>query len=254
MPPGQSRRLEWEKSEQLHTGFNLSAFAEQMLVHENAVVKIRKDMPLDRAALIGCGVMTGFGAAVNTANVRFGESVAVIGCGGVGMAAVNGAHVAGALRIFAVDTNPVKLQLAAKLGATDLINPNDGDPVERIMEATSGGVNHAIECLGLKKTAEQSFEMLAMGGTATIVGMVPFGQKIELHGWDFLRERKVQGSSMGSNRFRTDMPNLIELYLQGRLHLDDWISNRIKLEDINQGFQDMKDGKVVRSIIDFGNA
>jgi S-(hydroxymethyl)glutathione dehydrogenase/alcohol dehydrogenase len=107
---------------------------------------------------------------------------------------------------------------------------------------------------GPEEDGRAGFEMLAMGGTATIVGMVPFGQKIELHGWDFLRERKVQGSSMGSNRFRTDMPNLIELYLQGRLHLDDWISNRIKLEDINQGFQDMKDGKVVRSIIDFGNA
>ena len=252
LPPGQARRLEWSKPDQLHTFVNLSSFAEQMLVHENAIVKIRDDMPLDRAALIGCGVITGFGAAVNTANVRFGESVAVIGCGGVGMAAINGAHVAGAGRVIAIDTNPVKLQLATKLGATDLVNPNDGDPVERIMEMTRGGVDHAIECLGLKRTAEQSFEMLRVGGTATLVGMVPFGEKIELHGFDFLRERKIQGSSMGSNRFRTDMPRLIELYLKGRLHLEDWISDKIKLSEINDGFKAMKEGRAVRSLIDFG--
>jgi hypothetical protein len=112
-------------------------------------------------------------------------------------------------------------------------------------------VHHAIECLGLKLTAEQSFQMLAFGGTATLVGMVPFGEKIELHGWDFLRERKIQGSSMGSNRFRVDMPRLIELYMQGRLHLDDWISDRIKLEEINQGFKAMKEGRVVRAVIQF---
>jgi S-(hydroxymethyl)glutathione dehydrogenase/alcohol dehydrogenase len=204
--------------------------------------------------MIGCGVMTGYGAAVNTARVQAGETVAVIGCGGVGMAAINGAYIAGAARVIAVDTNPVKLQLATKLGATDLVNPNDGDPVARIKEMTKGGVHHAIECLGLKRTAEQAFEMLGVGGTATIVGMVPFGQKIELHGFDFLREKKVQGSSMGSNRFRTDMPRMIQLYRQGRLHLDDWISAKIKLDEINEGFKAMKEGKVIRSVIDFGIA
>ncbi len=251
MPPGKATRLLRDRPDQLHTFANLSSFAEQMLVHENAVVKIRDDMPLDRAAVIGCAVITGFGAAVNTAKVAPGETVAVIGCGGVGMAAVNGAYVAGAGRVIAVDTNPVKLQLAAKLGATDLVNPADGDPVERVLDMTRGGVHHALECLGLKATAEQSFRMLRFGGTATLVGMVPFGEKIELHGFDFLRERKIQGSSMGSNRFRVDMPRLIELYLQGRLHLDDWISERIKLAQINDGFKAMKDGKVVRAIIEF---
>jgi len=254
MPPGKAERLFDSKDERLHTFVNLSSFAEQMLVHENAVVKIGEEMPLDGAALIGCGVITGFGAAVNTAKVRFGETVAVIGCGGVGMAAINGAHVAGAGRIIAVDTNPAKLQLAAKIGATDLINPEDGDPVERIKDLTGGGVNHAIECLGMKRTAEQAFEMLQFGGTATIVGMVPHGVKIELHGYDFLKERKIQGSSMGSNRFRTDMPRLINLYKQGRLTLDDWISAKIKLEEINEGFKAMKEGRTVRSLIDFGAA
>ena len=112
-------------------------------------------------------------------------------------------------------------------------------------------MHHAIECLGTKATAEQAFQMLAVGGTATIVGMVPFGQKIELHGFDFLRERKIQGSSMGSNRFRVDMPRLIEFYRQRKLHLDDWISDRIKLSEINEGFTNMKAGKIVRSVIQF---
>ena len=251
MPPGAARRLEWQKEQQLHTFLNLSSYAEQMLVHENAIVKIRKDMPLDKAALIGCGIITGFGAAVNTAQVRFGETVAVIGCGGVGMAAVEGAHIAGAGRVIAIDTNPVKLQLATKMGATDLVNASEVDPVEAVMEMTGGGVHHAIDCLGLKATAEQSFRMLAIGGTATIVGMVPFGEKIELHGFDFLRGRKVQGSSMGSNRFRTDMPRLVEFYMNGRLHLDDWVSDVITLDQINEGFANMKAGKVVRSVIKF---
>jgi len=248
--PGVAKRLTL-KGQHVNTFTNLSSYAEMMLVHENAVVKISEDFPLDRAALIGCAVITGYGAAVNTAKVAPGETVAVIGCGGVGMAAINGAAIAGAGRIIAVDTNPVKLQLATKLGATDLVNPRDGDPVKRIQELMKGGVNHAIECLGTKATAEQAFQMLAVGGTATIVGMVPFGQKIELHGFDFLRERKIQGSSMGSNRFRVDMPRLIEFYNQRRLHLDDWISDRIKLADINQGFANMKAGKVVRSVIRF---
>ena len=119
---------------------------------------------------------------------------------------------------------------------------------------TSGGVHHAIECLGLKKTAEQAFQMLAIGGTATIVGMVPFGEKIELHGADFLRERRIQGSSMGSNRFRVDMPRMIELYMQDRLKLDHWITNKVPIEQINEGYADLKAGKGLRTVLDFGVA
>ena len=251
MLPGQSNRLQWARSEKLHQFLNLSSFAEQMLVHENAIVKIRKDMPLELAALIGCGVITGYGAVVNTANVKAGETVAVIGCGGVGMAGINGAAIAGAGRIIAIDTNPAKLQLAAKLGATDLVDPNNGDVVQQVKDLTGGGVQHAFEMLGLKVTAEQAFAMLAPGGTATIVGMVPFGQKIELHGFDLLRERRLQGSNMGSNHFRVDMPRLIEFYLNGKLHLDDWISAKLKLSEINEGFANMKAGKTVRSIVVF---
>src|SRR5438067_918306 len=130
MLPGQSNRLSWSKPEKLNQFLNLSSFAEQMLVHENAIVKIKKEMPLELAALIGCGVITGYGAVVNTAKVTAGETVAVVGCGGVGMAAINGAAIAGAGRIIAIDTNPAKLQLATKLGATDIVDPRNGDLVQ----------------------------------------------------------------------------------------------------------------------------
>jgi S-(hydroxymethyl)glutathione dehydrogenase / alcohol dehydrogenase len=148
MLPGQSNRLSWARSEKLNQFLNLSSFAEQMLVHENAIVKIRKDMPLDLAALIGCGVVTGYGAVVNTAKVAPGETVVVIGCGGVGMAAINGAQIAGAGRVIAVDTNPAKLQLATKLGATDIVDPKNGDVVQQVRDLTGGGVHHSFEVFG----------------------------------------------------------------------------------------------------------
>jgi S-(hydroxymethyl)glutathione dehydrogenase / alcohol dehydrogenase len=251
LAPGAANRFTWGRPEKLNQFVNLSSFAEQMLVHENAIVKIRKDMPLDLAALIGCAIITGFGAVVNTAKVRPGETVAVIGCGGVGMAAINGAAIAGAGRIIAIDINPTKLQLATKLGATDLVNPAERDPVERVKELTNGGVQHSFEVIGSKRTAEQAFGMLGPGGTATIVGMIPFGTKIELHGADFLRERRIQGSVMGSNHFRVDMPRLVEFYLNGKLHLDDWITGKLKLSEINDGFANLKAGKTLRSVIQF---
>lgn len=254
LPPGASDRLKWDKSGQVHTFMNLSSFAERMLVHENAIVKIREDMPLDRASLVGCAVMTGYGAVVNTAKIGPGDKVAVIACGGVGMAAVNSAQVAGAERIIAIDTVPDKLALAREFGATDVVNPGDGDMVEQVTEMTDGGVDHALDCLGSKGTAEDAFRMLAFDGTATLVGLFRQGETIELTGSDFLRERKIQGSLLGSNRFRVDMPRIIELYMQGRMDLDAFISQKIRLEEINDGFAAMRGGKVLRSLIDFDAA
>ena len=251
LPPGKADRLQWGRKEQLNTFMNLSSFAEQMLVHENAIVKIRKDMPLDRASLVGCAVMTGYGAVMNTAKVGPGDKVAVIACGGVGMAAVNAARVAGAERIIAIDMNADKLALAQGMGATDTINPADGNTVEHVMDLTGGGVDHALDCLGSKRTAEDAFKMLAFDGTATLVGLFKAGETFEVTGADFLRERKIQGSLLGSNRFRVDMPRIIELYMQGRIELDAFISQKIKLDQINEGFEAMKSGKVLRSLIDF---
>lgn len=230
---------------------NLSSFAEMMLVHEHACVKIRKDMPLDRAALIGCGVMTGVGAVMHTSNVRPGETVAVIGCGGIGLAAINGAAIAGAGRIIAIDVIGSKLNLAKEFGATDVVNAKDGDPVKQVVEMTGGGVHHAFECIGLKQTAEQSFAMTGRGGTANIIGMIPVGVNIELPGVAFLGEKRIQGSLMGSNRFPVDMPRLVDFYLAGKLKLDEMISRRIKLEQVNEGFEDMKRGEIARSVIVF---
>jgi len=228
---------------------DLSSYAEQMLVHENAIVKITKDMPLDRAALIGCGVTTGVGAVFNTAKVPPGATVAVIGCGGVGLSAVQGAAIAGAGRVIAVDMLDSKLELARKMGATDTVNAKKGDSIAQVKDLTGGGVDYSFEAIGLKVAAEQAFAMLKNGGTATVIGMIPLGQKVELPGVDFLFEKKIQGSSMGSNRFRTDMPKYVDMYLNGKLNLDDMVSRRIKLADVNDAFAALEKGEVARQVI-----
>ena len=229
----------------------LGSFAEMMLVHEHALVKVREDMPMDRAALIGCGVTTGIGAVIHTASVEPGSTVAVIGCGGIGLSAINGAALAGASRIIAVDMVASKLELARKFGATDLVDASDGEAIENVRELTGGGVHYSFEAIGLKATAEQAFRMLRPGGTATVIGMIPPGQMVELHGVDFLAEKKIQGSMMGSNRFRVDMPRFVDFYMQGKLHLDDMISNRIALSDINEGMAALETGEIARSVIMF---
>jgi len=230
---------------------NLGSFAEHMLVHEHAVAKIRDDMPMDKAALIGCGVTTGVGAVIHTAKVEPGATVAVIGCGGVGLSCVNGAAIAGASRIIAVDAVASKLDLARKFGATDVVNAKEGDAVQQVQEMTGGGVHYSFEAIGLKVTAEQSFQMLRNGGTATVIGMIPPGDMVSVHGVDFLFEKKIQGSFMGSNRFRVDMPRYVELYLQGKLHLDDLVSSHIKLSDINDAFKQLETGEIARNVIMF---
>ena len=248
--PGKARRLNW-KGEHMNQFLNLSSFAEQMVVHEHALVKVRDDMPLDLASLIGCSVITGYGAVVHTARIEPGSTVAIFGAGGIGLATINAAVIAGAGRIIAIDKDPFKLNLAKRFGATDVVDANEGDVVKRIVEMTGGGVQYSFECIGLKITAEQSFSCLRSGGCATLIGMIPVGTRIELHGVDFLRERRIQGCMMGSNRFRTDMPRLIEFFMQGKLHLNEMISARIKLEDINEGFAALKAGGIARNVIVF---
>ncbi|MBV1877005.1 MAG: Zn-dependent alcohol dehydrogenase [Pseudomonadales bacterium] len=230
----------------------LSSFAEQMLIPANGLVKIRDDMPLDRAALIGCGVTTGLGAAINTAQIRPGQTAVVIGCGGVGLSIIQGCRMAGAGRIIAVDTFPWKLELAASLGATDVVNAADGDAIGTVLEMTSGGVDFAFEAIGLKATVEQAYGMICRGGTAVLVGVVPAGVNVELPALDLvLSQKRVIGSMMGSNRFRIDMPRYIEAYLNGILKLDEMISERFSLNDINIGIQKLRDGEVARGVVVF---
>jgi S-(hydroxymethyl)glutathione dehydrogenase/alcohol dehydrogenase len=240
-----------QKGKPVNQFLDISSYCEKMLLHENAVVKIREDLPLDRAALIGCGVTTGVGAVLNTAKIEAGSTVAVFGAGGVGLAAIQGARIAGARRIIAVDMFEGKLAMARRMGATDTVDASNSDPVDEIKKLTGGGVDYSFEAIGLKKAAEQAFNSLKAGGTATVIGMIPVGQKIEIDGYMFLTERKLQGSNMGSNRFRIDMPRYIDFYMQGRLNLDDMISRRGKLEDVNEAFRAMKAGEVARTVLMF---
>ncbi|KWR74608.1 Zn-dependent alcohol dehydrogenase [Cupriavidus sp. IDO] len=248
---GEEPRLMGRQGGPMNQFVNLSAFAEQMLIHEHALVAIRRDMPLDRAALIGCAVTTGMGAVMHTANVRPGETVAVIGCGGIGLATINGAAIAGAGRIIAIDRMPGKLELARQFGATDVVDAGSTDAVDAVRALTGGGVHHAFEAIGLKQTAEQAFAMLRRGGTATVIGMIAPGVKIELKGSDFLGEKRIQGSMMGSNRFPVDMPRMVDFYMAGKLKLDELISQRLQLGQINDAFDELRRGELARSVILF---
>jgi S-(hydroxymethyl)glutathione dehydrogenase / alcohol dehydrogenase len=235
----------------VHQFAGLSSFAEQLLVHENTLVKIRPDMPLDKAALIGCGVTTGVGAVLNTAQVRAGEVVAVIGCGGIGLNAIQAAAIAGAGRVIAIDRIASKRDLALTFGATDVVDASAGDPVGAVLELTAGGVDHAFEAIGLAATAQQAFNMLRKGGTATVIGMIPLGERVEIDGWQLLMEKRIQGSNMGSNRFRIDMPQYVDWYLAGKLKLDELVSAVMPLEKINDGFAALKGGEVARQLVTF---
>ncbi len=248
--PGESPRLS-RGDETVNQFLHLSSFAEYMLIHEQALVKIQPEMPLDKAALIGCGVTTGLGAVFRTAKVQPGSTVAVIGAGGIGLSAIQGARIAGANKIIAIDMLDSKLELAQSMGATHVVNAGKDDAVAAVKELTGGGVHNSFEAVGMKQTAEQAFQMLRAGGQATVIGMIPVGTKVELHGPDLLSEKTLTGSNMGSNQFRTDMPRFVDMYLDGRLMLDEMVSKHITLDQINDGFDEMKTGTVARSVITF---
>jgi len=230
---------------------NLSAFAEQMLIHEHACVRIDPDMPLDRAAVIGCAVTTGAGTIFNACKLTPGETVAVVGCGGVGLATINAAKIAGAGRIIAADPIKEKRDLAIKLGATDVIDASADDAAAQILELTKGGVDHAIEAVGRPASGDLAVGSLKRGGTATILGMMPLDHKVGLSAMDLLSGKKLQGVLMGANHFPIDIPRLVDFYLRGLLDLDSIVAETIPLEQINDGFDKMKKGDSARSVIVF---
>lgn len=249
-PEGARSRLEDADGSALFQFANLSSFAEKMLCPERSLVKIREDMPLDRASLIGCGVTTGLGAALNTVRIPAGASVVIIGLGGVGLSALQGARIVGAGKIIAVDAQPWKFSLAKTCGATHCVDATDGDPVAAVHELTDGGADFVFECIGLGKTIQQAVAMTGRGGTAVLVGVVPVTEMVPLPAAEItLNEKHVTGSFMGSNRFRFDMPKYVEFYLDGRLHLDEMISARIPLDDVNGAIERMKKGEVARQVI-----
>ena len=231
---------------------NIASFAERMLLHERGVVKVREDLPLDVASLVGCGVITGVGAVLNAAKVEPGSSVAVFGVGGVGLSAVQGAYISGARRIIAVDLVDAKLDTAREFGATDGVNAAREDPVEAVQRLSGGGVDYSFEAIGNAAVALQCVQSLGVGGTATIIGVIPATETIALGGRMLSGEKSIRATTMGSNRFRVDMPKLIDLYMQGRLRLDEMITHRGGLEEVNDMFESMKRGEVARQVIVFG--
>lgn len=251
-PPGARPRLASRGGDPIAQFANLSSFAERMLCPERSLVKIRDDMPLDRASLIGCGVTTGLGAVINTARVPAGASVVVIGCGGVGLATIQGARIVGAGRIVAVDAQPWKLELARSLGATHAVDASAGDPVAAVQALTGGGADFVFECIGLAVTVQQAVAMTGRGGTSVLVGVVPMTELVPIPTADLtLQEKRLVGSYMGSNRFRFDMPRYVDFYLDGRLRLDEMISARIRLDQVNEAFDRLRRGEAARQVIVF---
>ena len=241
-----------QKGEPFRSFAGIGSYAERMLLHENSLVKIDSELPLDRAALVGCGVLTGVGAALRTSGLEAGQTVAVFGCGGVGLSIVQGARIGGASRIIGVDMFDGKLEMAKRVGATDVVNSSHDDPVKAIRALTGGaGVDHAFEAVGNTTLVRQAIESLAIRGTATIVGVLPPDAMIEFPWMAIRPECKVQTSRMGSNRFRTDIPRYLDFYRQGRLLLDEMVTRRGRLDDINDAFRAMKAGEVARTVLTF---
>ena len=249
--PGEAPRLTRSDGSPVAQMLNLSAYAEMMLIHEHACVAINPEMPLPQASVIGCAVTTGAGTIFNACKVTPGETVAVIGCGGVGLATINAAKIAGAGRIIAADPLPEKRALAMKLGATDVVDAMADDAAAQILELSKGGVDHAIEAVGRPTSGELAVKSLKRGGTATILGMMPLQHSVGLSAMELLSGKKLQGAIMGGNRFPVDIPRLVDFYMRGLLDLDSIISETIPLERINEGFDQMKRGDSARSVIVF---
>jgi S-(hydroxymethyl)glutathione dehydrogenase/alcohol dehydrogenase len=229
----------------------LGTFAEQMTVDEASVVKVETDLPDEHLALIGCGVTTGVGAALNTAKVEPGSSVAVIGCGGVGQAVIQGARIAGAARIIAIDPVELKRKSAEQLGATDLVDPGQGDPVAQVQALTGGrGADYAFEVIGLPETVAQAYATARRGGTVVVVGMPRMDAIVSLPAFGlFYDEKRTLGCVYGSAQVRRDFPRFVELVETGRLDLATMVSRRIALDEVNEAFRAMEAGEVIRSVI-----
>ncbi len=234
-------------------GLRTGAFAEYAVVHASQVVAIPKDIPLDSASLLACGVITGLGAVVNTAKVQPGSSVAVIGTGGVGLNSIQGAALSGAATIIAIDLADDKIEAARTFGATDGINPSKEDVVEAVRAKTSGrGVDYVFVAVGAKVAIEQSFDLIRPGGSVVLVGMPPSGVTTSFNPLSFANaSQRVLGSKMGQTRVRIDIPQLVSLYQQGRLKLDELISGRYALEDINEAIASVRRGEALRNVIVF---
>lgn len=236
----------------VHHHLGVSAFAEYAVVSRNSVVKIDRDLPFVEAALFGCAVLTGVGAVVNTAQLRVGSTAVVIGLGGVGLASVLGARAAGASKIIAVDLSPEKLALALEVGATAVVNGGDADAVEQVRQLTGGGADYVFEMAGSIRALENAMQMTKRGGMTVTAGLPPPGAALPVNVVQLVgEERTLKGSYIGTCVPIRDIPRFIELYRDGRLPVDRLLSGRLKLDDINEGFDRLHDGSAVRQVIEF---
>jgi S-(hydroxymethyl)glutathione dehydrogenase/alcohol dehydrogenase len=248
--PGGGKRLHKGEQELNHM-FGLASYAEYTVVNERSCVKIREDAPLDVVCLLGCGTSAGIGAAINTASIRPGESIAIFGCGGVGLSAVMGAKLAGAGKIIAVDTLDRKLAMAKELGADYLINASQDDPILKVMEFSGGGADYALECIGNVNVMAQAFTSIRYGGKLIVVGMAPLGTSLNIATYEFLLGKGITGTVQGDINPQIDIPRYIDLYMSGKLPIDKLITKTYSLNEINEGFEALEKGEIIRSVIKF---
>ncbi|HEX9703531.1 MAG TPA: S-(hydroxymethyl)glutathione dehydrogenase/class III alcohol dehydrogenase [Rhodospirillales bacterium] len=250
MPDGTSRfRM---GKDMVHHYMGTSTFANFTVVPEIALAKIRKDAPFDKVCYIGCGVTTGIGAVINTAKVRPGDNVVVFGLGGIGLNVVQGARLVGANMIVGVDLNPKRKALAEKFGMTHFVNPKDvkGDLVGHLVELTKGGADHSFECIGNVKTMRQALECAHKGwGESTIIGVAGAGQEISTRPFQLVTGRVWRGTAFGGAKGRTDVPRIVDWYMDGKINIDDLITHTMALDKINDAFDLMHRGESIRSVV-----
>lgn len=227
----------------------VGSLADKVLCDERGLIGIPTDVPAPLAAILGCAVITGLGAALNVAKVRPGDTVAIIGLGGVGLNVLQGCRISGAARIIAVDLSDEKLERAGRLGATDLVNPSAGDPVAAVRALEPDGVDHAFEVVGRPALAVQAFEMARMGGAAYVVGVMPDDARIDLPAMGMRRGKQLLGVFMGGGDPQVDIPKAVDLWRRGLLDLESMVSRTLPLEQVNEGFAALAAGEVARAVV-----
>ncbi|MBT8469552.1 MAG: zinc-binding dehydrogenase, partial [Deltaproteobacteria bacterium] len=252
MPDGSSR---FSKGGQpLFHYMGTSTFSNFTVLPEIAVAKIRPDAPFDKVCYIGCGVTTGIGAVINTAKVEAGANVVVFGLGGIGLNVVQGARMVGADKIIGVDLNPARRQLAEKFGMTHFVNPKDvgGDLVSYLVDLTGGGADYTFECIGNVEVMRQALECCHKGwGESVIIGVAGAGEEIATRPFQLVTGRVWRGTAFGGARGRTDVPKIVDWYMEGKINIDDLITHKMPLEEINTAFELMHEGKSIRSVVEF---
>ncbi|HEX6554989.1 MAG TPA: Zn-dependent alcohol dehydrogenase [Ktedonobacteraceae bacterium] len=235
----------------LHHFNSVSCFSEYVVIPQEGAVKIPHDMPVETAALLGCAVITGVGAVERTAGVRPEESVAVIGCGGVGLNVIQAASRSGAYPIIAIDIRPDKIEAARAFGASHGVNAREQDAVAVIQEITEYGVDWAFEVLGNPRTIEQAWELIRPGGTVVVVGLSPKGSKVTLPAFDFISEKNIRGCFYGSSHFHADMPIILERIQAGRMRIEGMVSHTVPLEGLEEAFSRLRNGDGMRTVVRF---